>query len=96
MARKPVTKGGPRPEIKDYTNLPNGQALFDADVAEWQRLNVGPPSVSSPSTQSGGSVVPTNELEPDTAVTGSNVRTDFYCVLTLLKEFSYITMATLQ
>jgi hypothetical protein len=77
MARKPVTKGGPRPEIKDYTNLPNGQALFDADVAEWQRLNVGPPSVSSPSTQSGGSVVPTNELEPDTAVTGSNVRTDF-------------------
>jgi hypothetical protein len=71
MARKPVTKGGPRPEIKDYTNLPNGQALFDADVAEWQRLNVGPPSASSPS------VVPTNELEPDTAVTGSNVRTDF-------------------
>jgi hypothetical protein len=77
MARKPVTKGGPRPEIKDYTNLPNGQALFDADVAEWQRLNVGPPSVSSPSTQSGGSVVPTKVLEPDTAVTGSNVRTDF-------------------
>jgi hypothetical protein len=34
MARKPITKGGPRPDIKDYTNLPNGQALFEADVAE--------------------------------------------------------------
>ena len=77
MARKPITKGGPRPDIKDYTNLPNGQALFEADVEKWQKLNVGSPSTSSPSTQPGSSVVPTKVLEPDTAVTGSNVRTDF-------------------
>jgi hypothetical protein len=38
MARKPITKGGPRPDIKDYTNLPNGQALFEADVKKWQRI----------------------------------------------------------
>ena len=77
MPRKPVTKGGPRPDIKDYTNLPNGQALFEADVKKWQELNIGSPSTSSPNTQPGGSVVPTKEVEPDTAVTGSNVRTDF-------------------
>jgi hypothetical protein len=77
MARKPITKGGPRPDIKDYTNLPNGQNLFEADVKKWQELNIGSPSTSSPNTQPGGSVVPTKEVEPDTAVTGSNVRTDF-------------------
>jgi hypothetical protein len=77
MARKPITKGGPRPDIKDYTNLPNGQALFEADAKKWQELNIGSPSASSPSTQLGGSVVPTKVVEPDTAVTGSNVRTDF-------------------
>lgn len=77
MARKPITKGGPRPDIKDYTNLPNGQNLFEADVKKWQELNIGSPSTPSPNTQPGGSVVPTKEVEPDTAVTGSNVRTDF-------------------
>ncbi len=77
MARKPITKGGPRPDIKDYKGLSNGQALFEADVKKWQELNIGSPSTPSPNTQPGGSVVPTKEVEPDTAVTGSNVRTDF-------------------
>ena len=36
MPPKPITKGGPRPDIKDYQGLPNGQSLFEADVAKWQ------------------------------------------------------------
>ncbi len=43
MPPKPITKGGPRPDIKDYQGLPNGQSLFEADVAKWQKLNVGSP-----------------------------------------------------
>jgi hypothetical protein len=77
MARKPVTKGSPRPDIKDYKGLPNGQALFEADVAKWQELNVGKPTVSSPTTQPGGAVVPTGPIESTTRVQSGKVRTDW-------------------
>lgn len=77
MARKPVTKGSPRPDIKDYKDLPNGQALFEEDVAKWQKLNVGIPSASSPSTQPGGAVVPVDSLESDTVIKSGSVRTDW-------------------
>jgi hypothetical protein len=60
-----------------------------------RELNIGSPSASSPSTQLGGSVVPTKVVEPDTAVTGSNVRTDF-TAFDPVKGILYITMATLQ
>ena len=77
MARKPVTKGGPRPDIKDYKGLPNGQALFEEDIAKWQKLNIGTPSPSSPATQPGGAVVPVDSLESDTVVKSGSVRTDW-------------------
>lgn len=77
MPPKPVTKGGPRPDIKDYQGLSNGQALFEADVAKWQKLNVGSPSASSPATAVGGAVIPVDSLESDTVVKSGSTRTDW-------------------
>lgn len=67
-----ITKGGPRPQRKDYKT---DDAFYKA-VEQWNKLNIGAPTTSSPTVTQQG-VVPTNNVETTTRTQSGKTRTDW-------------------
>jgi hypothetical protein len=72
MTPPKITKGGPRPQRKDYKT----DAEFLKAMEQWNTLNVGTPTQSSPTVTSQG-VVATNPVESSARVQSGKVRTDW-------------------
>lgn len=72
MTPPKITKGSPRPQRKDYKT----DAEFLKAMEQWNTLNVGTPTQSSPTVTSQG-VVATNPVESSARVQSGKVRTDW-------------------